>query len=124
MQASGGHVPLARASRSGILLAMTNQVFRPPAKLPPSGVVDIDIVSAHTHSIDHRPDLFRSDRCGCFSCLARFSVDEIGEWTDEVDGVGVTALCPSCGIDAVIGSASGYPVERWFLQRMQAHWMR
>jgi hypothetical protein len=35
-------------------------------------------------------------------------------------GVGQTALCPRCGIDAVIGSASGYPITQDFLQRMRA----
>jgi hypothetical protein len=30
-----------------------------------------------------------------------------------------TALCPKCNIDAVIGSASGYPVtDKGFLQTM------
>jgi hypothetical protein len=39
-------------------------------------------------------------------------------------GQGVTALCPRCGIDSVIGSDSGFPVERGFLRRMKQHWMR
>jgi hypothetical protein len=38
---------------------------------------------------------------------------------DEGDG---TALSPECGIDSVIGSASGYPVTLDFLRRMQEHW--
>jgi hypothetical protein len=98
--------------------------YRPPKKLPPTGVVDVDILGAHTHSTDHRPDLFHSERCGCFYCLAIFPADAIDFWIDVVDGVGVTAMCPECGIDSVIGSASGYPIEEWFLQRMQEHWMR
>ncbi len=32
---------------------------------------------------------------------------EINEWVDD----DTTALCPKCGIDSVIGSASEYPVE-------------
>jgi hypothetical protein len=35
---------------------------------------------------------------------------------------GQTALCPKCGIDAVIGSASGYPISREFLAEMHRHW--
>ena len=91
-------------------------------KLPPTGVVEVDLLNAHTHSIGHRADLFRSERCGCFGCLAIFSADSIEEWVDDVDGVGVTALCPECAVDTVIGSASGYPIERWFLARMRDHW--
>jgi hypothetical protein len=96
----------------------------PHNKQAPTGVVDVDILNAHTHSSNHRPDLFQSEHCGCFDCLAIFPPDAIEEWTDEVDGVGVTAFCPECGMDAVIGSASGFPIEAWFLQRMREHWMR
>jgi hypothetical protein len=44
-------------------------------------------------------------------------------WVDEDDqGVGRTLLCPYCEIDSVIGSASGYPITREFLQQMQQYW--
>jgi hypothetical protein len=36
--------------------------------------------------------------------------------------IGQTALCPKCGIDAVIGSKSGYPMTQEFLQAMEKHW--
>ena len=29
-----------------------------------------------------------------------------------------TALCPGCGVDAVIGSASSYRIDEAFLRRM------
>jgi hypothetical protein len=94
-----------------------------PAKLAPTRVVDVDVLNAHTHSSGHRADLFESERCGCFGCTAIFPTDAIEDWTDEIDGVGVTALCPECGIDTVIGSASGFPIEEWFLERMRDHWL-
>ena len=93
-----------------------------PARLAPTGVVDVDRINAHTHSSNHRADLFQSERCGCFRCLAIFPAEAIEDWTEVEDGVGVTALCPEYGIDSVIGSASGYPVEDWFLRRMREHW--
>jgi hypothetical protein len=96
--------------------------FAPKPKVPPTGVIDVDVLGAHAWSIDHRPELLSSARCGCFHCLATYSAEAIEDWVDIVDGVGVTALCPSCGIDSVIGSASGYPIEAWFLARMRAHW--
>jgi|HubBroStandDraft_6_1064221.scaffolds.fasta_scaffold106921_3 hypothetical protein len=93
-----------------------------PTKLAPTGVVDVDVINAHTHCTNHRADLFQSERCGCFDCLAIFPPDAIKDWTDELDGVGMTAFCPQCANDTVIGSASGYPIEDWFLRRMQGHW--
>jgi hypothetical protein len=36
--------------------------------------------------------------CGCFHCLATFRAETIHEWVDT----GKTALCPRCGVDAVL----------------------
>jgi hypothetical protein len=75
--------------------------------------------AAHKHSGGHRQEVERSDVCGCFYCGKTYPPAEIRNWTDE----GNTALCPCCGIDSVIGSASGYPVtDGAFLRAMQAGW--
>ena len=81
-----------------------------------------DYFRAHEHSSNHREELSRSALCGCFYCLETFGPGEIAEWTDERDGVGTCALCPRCGIDAVIGSASGFPVNAEFLRQMHERW--
>ena len=81
-----------------------------------------DINQAHRHSIRHREEVLVSGHCGCFYCCATFPPSAIADWTDEWQGVGQTALCPHCGIDSVIGSASGYPVTAEFLTAMKAHW--
>ncbi len=83
---------------------------------------DPDYVRAHAHSSGHRDELLRSEVCGCFYCLATFGPEEIEEWTDERGGVGTCAICPRCGIDSVIGSASGFPVTAEFLAAMHHHW--
>lgn len=81
-----------------------------------------DHIAAHKHSIRHREELLASESCGCFFCLKIFQPDKITEWTDDLRGVGQTALCPFCGIDSVIGSASDYPITEAFLSRMEQHW--
>jgi hypothetical protein len=77
-----------------------------------------DHISAHEWSSYHRETLRESYVCGCFYCLDVFPPNEIGDWTDDDD----TALCPKSGIDSVIGSVSGYPIEREFLKKMHDHW--
>jgi hypothetical protein len=77
-----------------------------------------DHVSAHEWSSYHRETLKESNVCGCFYCLEVFPPSEIEHWTDDDD----TAICPKCGIDSVIGSASEYPIEREFLRKMHDHW--
>ncbi len=75
-----------------------------------------DFNAAHRCSIGHREQVLRSERCGCFCCCSIFAPAEIEEWVDNDQ----TALCPHCGINAVIGSASGYPIEVGFMRLMEA----
>jgi hypothetical protein len=75
-------------------------------------------VRAHARSIRHRAEILASRRCGCFYCLASFAADAIEAWVDA----GQTARCPRCGIDSVIGDASGFPIDETFLRRMRQHW--
>jgi hypothetical protein len=77
-----------------------------------------DHISAHKCSFYNRSTLRKSNLCGCFYCLEVFSSNEIQDWTDDGD----TALCPKCGIDSVIGSVSGFPIQREFLSKMHDHW--
>jgi hypothetical protein len=76
------------------------------------------VADAHRHSIRHRAEIEASDLCGCFYCERIFSREQIGEWTDDGD----TALCPHCGIDSVLGSASGFEITAGFLSQMRAAW--
>lgn len=44
----------------------------------------------------------------------------ITEWIDEEEAKIITALCPYCYVDVVIGSASGYLItEEVFMKRWE-----
>jgi hypothetical protein len=49
--------------------------------------------------------------------LRDFSRLEIQDWIDDQ-----TAICPKCPDGAVMGSASGYPINKAFLQKMHDRW--
>ena len=84
--------------------------------------MNYDEVSAHNHSARNYDEIRRSGLCGCFFCLETFAPEVIKEWENEKDGY-ETALCPFCGIDAVSGSASGFPIEKEeFLRLMNMYW--
>ncbi|HTL33563.1 MAG TPA: hypothetical protein VL326_10575 [Kofleriaceae bacterium] len=70
--------------------------------------------AALKHATDHRSELADSKRCGCFFCFRTFAATEIRTWIDKEQ----TALCPLCGIDAVIGTASGFVLDDRFLRRL------
>lgn len=78
----------------------------------------MDVEEAHRYSSGHRAEIEASIECGCFYCLKRYPPLDIAEWIDQ----GSTALCPRCGVDSVIGSASGIHLSESFLERMRIHW--
>ena len=92
--------------------------------------IDRDVLdAAHQHCACHRQELEASDVCGCFYCQQTFPPSEIEEWHEELRGKYVerpdpwTAMCPKCGVDSVIGSASGFPVgDSKFLGAMHVRW--
>ena len=79
---------------------------------------DHPLYVAHKKCSNHRADIERSQRCGCFYCKEMFSPDQIVEWVDRHS----TALCPAGGIDSVIGDASGLQITEDFLEAMRIAW--
>jgi hypothetical protein len=76
--------------------------------------VDPQLIEAQKHASRHRVELEASSRCGCFFCFRTFTPTSIKAWIDASQ----TALCPGCGVDAVIGSASAHRIDDAFLRRM------
>ncbi|MDX9800876.1 MAG: hypothetical protein RBT69_06010 [Spirochaetia bacterium] len=72
------------------------------------------IDKAHKHTIFNHSEILQSRKAVCFYCGFIFDPNnkEVAlEWTDYDNPKGLTALCPMCGIDCVIGTASGFPVD-------------
>lgn len=63
---------------------------------------------AHRESTHHRDALRQVGRGCCFYCLRRFAVAGVERWIDD----GETALCPHCGIDAVLPDRGDLSDER------------
>lgn len=65
----------------------------------------------------------KSKTCGCFYCLSTFPPSEIVKWIDAADdgprGSGRTALCPKCGVDAVLPENNFYTITPELLKRMR-----
>jgi hypothetical protein len=74
----------------------------------------------HRHTHGNRAELEESEACGCLACERIYFPDEVEGWI--VDRAGETAVCPYCGIDAVVGSASGIPITPGVLARAHARW--
>ena len=69
-------------------------------------------------SFKNREAVRNSGICGCYSCGELFPADEIQGWIDD----GATAMCPYCSIDAVLGDASGIPIQEDVLRELHERW--
>ena len=81
-----------------------------------------DLIKAHEYCSEHRLQLEKDRKCGCFYCLNIFSPREINEWIRFDGDNDDTAFCPNCGIDSVIGESSGFPITESFLKEMHDYW--
>lgn len=79
-----------------------------------------DFFTAHDKCSANRLDIEASEQCGCFYCLSRFKPAEVVHWVPDAEGD--TAVCPHCGIDSVLGSASGYAITPELLATMHGYW--
>lgn len=57
----------------------------------------------------HRAAILASDICGCYHCERTFPPSAIEDWVDD----GQTALCPTCGIDAVVPDPTPEQLAQW-----------
>ncbi len=61
----------------------------------------VKVEAVHHLSFCNRGAVKESTHVGCFYCCEEYSADQITAWVDK----GRTALCPICGIDAVLPDA-------------------
>ena len=66
-------------------------------------MTDSVLNNIYRHTLHNRMEIAKSSMCGCISCRSVFAATEVVDYIDA----GQTALCPECGIDAVIGDAAG-----------------
>jgi hypothetical protein len=95
-----------------------NKPKTPPQPRAPKVATDPAILEAYGHAKNHRAELQSSTSCGCFFCFRLFGFGDITNWIDAKQ----TALCPRCGVDAVLGSSSTYMIKEPFLRKMHLHW--
>lgn len=60
-------------------------------------------LTPHVHH--NRSEVEQSAMCACLSCEQMFSPEEIEAWHRSESGD--TAVCPRCGMAAVVGSSAG-----------------
>jgi hypothetical protein len=78
-----------------------------------------NLTALHKKSRSNRSSLEKSTICGCFYCFKEFVFERVVEWIDDDE----TALCPYCGVDAVLGFASP-TADQQLLHEMHDRWFK
>ncbi len=91
-----------------------------------------ELLAAYRYTTNNHAQIEASTWCGCCSCVQLFPAEEVVAWTgltmDNLDDpkaiANQTALCPRCGMEAVLGDKSGVPLGAPFLARMNEAWFQ
>ena len=81
--------------------------------------IKLNLTVLHRKSNRNRSSLGNSAICGCFHCFKQFPFDKIAAWIDD----DATALCPYCGVDAVLGFGSA-TADQELLHEMHDRWFK
>ncbi|MFZ2004267.1 MAG: hypothetical protein WB697_21940 [Stellaceae bacterium] len=73
----------------------------------------------HSKSRHNRASLARSKICGCFYCFNQYPFAQIAQWIDDDE----TAVCPCCGVDAVLGFAAP-TADQDLLHKLHDRWFK
>jgi hypothetical protein len=96
---------------------------RKPLAVPPTPSIKTtpeelaSYIAALGRASKHRAALETAGQCACFFCFKKFATSSIKSWVDAHQ----TALCPFCGIDAVLGAGDGVRIDDRFLRRLHQH---
>ncbi len=83
-------------------------------------MIDRELEEAYKHSTNNKSEILKSNICGCFYCKKIFNPKEIAIWLNS--NIDMTAQCPYCFVDSVVGNASGYAITKKFLDDMHQKW--
>jgi len=69
-------------------------------------------------SIFNSEAIRQAKTCGCYSCGKIFTSDEVKNFIYEFTSPHKTALCPYCGIDAVLPQSDEYDLTQELLDNL------
>jgi len=88
-----------------------------PQSMTARAETTLAVKEAAKASFHNREEIKGAEECACYHCLETFPSAEVVEWADKDR----TAVCPRCGIDAVIPRRVA---SDRLLRHMQAYWFK
>lgn len=92
----------------------------------------LNVQMAPRSAMHNRSQLNLVEECACYACIKVFPVSDIKEWTDNWDFRNKveapqnehTAICPYCGIDAILPMNLEEDKDLVNLKKIQYYWLR
>lgn len=84
-------------------------------------VVKMDIITLlklHKTTFKNKELLDTTNKCACCSCNHFLKTSDIKEWTDDA----LTAICPLCGVDAIIPITVENPITEDDLEKLYKYY--
>ncbi len=63
-----------------------------------------------SHTKNNEIEILRSKKCGCIFCGQILDARKINNWSNDSNVS--SAICPKCGMNLVLGDASGYKIDK------------
>lgn len=92
--------------------------------MPDPQTADVPVGQSLKFAMHNRAAVNSSLRVGCVACLRLFKPEDVTVWTDQTKKCpdGDTAVCPHCGVDAVLPSDAIRSLDEDYLRVANQYW--
>lgn len=70
----------------------------------------------YKHTKNNEIDILNSKKCSCLFCRQTYDARRVSDWSNENNKI--SAVCPECGMNAVVGDASGFSLDHDTLKQL------
>lgn len=92
--------------------------FQWKSRCPYSYEKESQLKRLHAYSSHNQNLIATANQCYCFYCKRSMNKNDIKDYTDD----GQTAICPTCGVDAIIPDSIEESLDDAVIQEMNEYW--
>lgn len=78
--------------------------------------IDPKLIELQKHTHNNEIEILHSKTCSCIFCRQTYDARTVNDWINDEHGM--SAICPECGMDAVIGDNGGEPLDKVTLKEL------
>ncbi len=78
--------------------------------------IDHKLTELQKHTHNNEIEILHSKTCSCIFCRQHYDARAVNDWVN--DERGMSAICPECGMDTVIGDNGGEPLDKETLKAL------